>query len=101
MPEETAEHLKEINEQLYKQNLDLAVRNKILSLLRELYQISILTLEPIQLAEKVSILVQKALELELVVIYAYSLPDDRLQPLACAKSQKLEDILRRSIGQDL
>ena len=93
--------LQSINEQLYKQNLDLAVRNKILSLLRELYQISILTLEPIQLAEKVSILVQKALELELVAIYAYSLPDDRLQPLACAKSQKLEDILRRSIGQDL
>ena len=93
--------LQGINEQLYKQNLELAVRNKILSLLRELYQISILTLEPIPLAEKVSILVQKAVELELVIIYAYSRPEDNLTPLACAKSNKLEEILKRSLGRYL
>ncbi|MFH1170719.1 MAG: GAF domain-containing sensor histidine kinase [Candidatus Vogelbacteria bacterium] len=82
--------LQDINEQLYKQNLELAVRNKILSLLRELYQISILTLEPAQLANQVAVLVQKALELELVAIYGYSSETDIFSPLGQARSERLD-----------
>ena len=39
-------HLQEINQEIYKRNLELAVVNKTLSLLRKRYQISLLTLDP-------------------------------------------------------
>ena len=91
MPEETAEHLKEVTEQLYKRNVDLAVRNKILSLLRELYQISILTLEPKDLATKVAEKVQVALDFELFGVFLYNENEMSLTPLGFSVSSKFND----------
>ena len=39
------EESQSVTESLYKHNVELAVKNKTLSLLRQLYQISILVLE--------------------------------------------------------
>lgn len=80
-------HLSDINKELYKRNLELAVKNKTLSLLRELYQISILTLEPKDLAAKVVQTIQQALGFELTGIFIYSKDEDCLEPLAFAQSQ--------------
>ena len=80
-------HLTDINKELYKKNLELAVKNKTLSLLRELYQISILTLEPAALSRKIVNTIQLALGFELVGIYTYESSRERLEPLAFAQSQ--------------
>ena len=49
------EELKTVTESLYKQNLELAVKNKTLSLLSKLYEISVLTLNTRDLAKKVTL----------------------------------------------
>lgn len=84
--------LKNITEQLYKQNLDLAARNKTLSLLRELYQISISTLEPKNLASKISSLILNTLEFETVVLYSFLDKDRTLQPLGVSISDKIQSV---------
>ena len=65
-PVSTDENLQTVNQEIYKRNLELAVVNKTLSLLRKLYQISILTLAPADLSEKVSDTVRTDLNFEMV-----------------------------------
>jgi len=84
-------HLTDINKELYKRNFELAVKNKTLSLLRELYQISILTLEPAALSKKIVSTIQLALEFELVGIYTYQSANDTLTPLGFAASQNFSN----------
>lgn len=81
---------KEANERLYKQNLELAVRNKTLSLLRQLYQISILTLEPNILVGKLAETIQKAFEFELVAFFSLDEKEDSLLPMQFAQSSRWE-----------
>ncbi|MDQ3014604.1 MAG: GAF domain-containing sensor histidine kinase [bacterium] len=88
------EDLKSITENLYQQNHQLAVTNKTLSLLRQLYQISILELEPTPLCEKIVFTVKEALELELVSIYIVD--DSRLKPLAISLSNEFASDLKES-----
>lgn len=64
----TEEKNREITEALYKQNRELAVLNKVLSLLRKLYQISLLTLDPDELIRQLSQSIKTALELESIAI---------------------------------
>ena len=82
------EELKAITQNLYKQNLELAVKNKTLSLLRELYQISILTLDPQTLAGKFAETIQKAFEFELVAFFLFDKEKDILSPLKFIHSEK-------------
>src|SRR3989344_4324660 len=84
-------HLTDINKELYKRNRELAVKNKTLSLLRELYQISILTLEPAALSKRIVSTIQLALGFELVGIYTYQAAHDALEPLSFASSQNFSD----------
>lgn len=84
--------LKQVTENLYKQNLELAVKNKTLSLLRQLYQISILTLEPKELAQRVATTIRDALEFELVGIFLYDEPSDTLTPLECVETPRLAEL---------
>lgn len=93
MPE-TDDHLKEIAEQLYSRNVELAIRNKTLSLLRELYQISILTLEPEELALRIAVTVQNTLEFELFGILMYNEKERSLVPLGFSLSSKFSDSQR-------
>jgi len=84
-----------VTQELYKRNAELAVRNKTLSLLGKLYEISILTLEPASLAERITHAVQIELDFNLVGIFHYAEQTDSLTPLYFAKSQRLE----RALGE--
>lgn len=82
-----------ITQELYKRNVELAVKNKTLSLLGKLYEISILTLEPVSLAERITQTIQTELEFDLVGIFSYEGKNDELTPLHFAKSKRLEEVL--------
>ncbi len=81
---------KSITENLYKQNSELAEKNKIFSLLRKLYQISILTLDPEQLSAEMSETVRDTLEFELVSIFVLDDTKNNISPLALVTSNRLE-----------
>lgn len=68
---ESDKHLQEVNQEMYRHNLELAVINKTLSLLKKLYQISLQTLDPVSLSKKVSETVRTNLNMELVHIYLF------------------------------
>lgn len=82
---------KMLTESLYKQNLELAIKNKIFSLLRQLYQISLLVLEPVILADKVVTVVRDTLNFELVSIYLFDDAQETLSPLSAAQSERFKD----------
>lgn len=88
---------KKITEKLYEQNLELAVKNKTLSLLENLYQTSVLTLMPEDMADKITGIIRKDLNLEFAGIFVLEKEDDMLVPLAFAKSERLVKILQ-SLG---
>ncbi len=93
--EDNAE-LQHVNEEIYKHSLELAVLNKNLSLLRKLYQISLLTLNPQVLAEKVSVEIRTDLTLEAVGIYTFDEKADTLSPLNFSKSERLITVLDKA-----
>jgi signal transduction histidine kinase len=83
--------LQELNQQIYKHSLELAVVNKTLSLLRKLYQISLLSLDPASLSEKVSETVRVDLNMELVGVFLYDEEKDSLNPFKFSKSKRFTD----------
>lgn len=78
---ESDKHLQEVNQEMYRHNLELAVINKTLSLLKKLYQISLQTLDPVSLSKKVSETVRTNLNMELVHIYLFDEKKDSLNTL--------------------
>src|SRR3989344_3910918 len=85
------EESQSVTESLYKHNVELAVKNKTLSLLRQLYQISILALEPAPLGDRVAQTVRDNLEFELVGIFFFDEAGGKLVPLSFALSQRLRE----------
>ncbi len=83
--------LQALNEQIYKHSLELAVVNKTLSLLRKLYQISLLSLDPASLSEKVSETVRVDLNMETVGIFLFDEETDTLTPFKLAKSDRFAE----------
>lgn len=79
-----------IVENLYKKNIEVVNQNKTLSLLRKLYEIGILTLEPKELAARISQTVQVDMSFELVGILLFDAKSDSLNPLVYSKSEKLQ-----------
>ena len=82
------DNLKSVTESLYKQNLELAVKNKTLSLLSKLYEISVLTLNPRELAKKITTVIQIDLNFELVGVLLYDQEKDELFPLSFSESDR-------------
>ena len=82
---------KVLTENLYKQNLELAIKNKIFSLLRQLYQVSLLVLEPAELTQKIVTLVRDTLNFELVSVYLFDDAQDMLTPLSMSQSERFAD----------
>ncbi|MDQ3076307.1 MAG: GAF domain-containing sensor histidine kinase [bacterium] len=78
-----------ITETLYQHNLELAIVNKTLSLLRKLYQISLLTTDPENLSKKISDAVRVDLNLEFVGILGFNESSDTLLPFNFSKSERL------------
>ncbi len=86
---------KKVTEQLYQQNLELAVKNKTLSLLEELYQTSVLTLLPREMAGKITDIIQKDLNLESAGVLVFEKEADILRPLAFSRSERLQKALEQ------
>jgi len=80
---------KKITEKLYEQNLELAVKNKTLSLLEKLYRTSVLTLTPEEMAREITDTVCKDLNLELAGVLIFKKEADSLTPLAFSESERL------------
>lgn len=90
-PDET--HLKKVNEEIYKRNLELAVVNKTLSLLGKLYQISLQNLEPAAISEKISEIVRADLNMETVGVFLFHEQSDSLTAFTFSTSKRLSDTL--------
>lgn len=78
---------------LYKRNLELAVVNKTLSLLRKLYQISLMALNPAMLSELVTETIRVDLNLEVSGVLLYDEENDTLTPFKFAQSERLRQAL--------
>lgn len=83
-----------ITQELYKRNAELAVRNKTLALLGELYGISIQTLNPTQLVEKVTSVIQKSLEFEFVGIFELDQETDILKLVRFSASDRFNSHIK-------
>ena len=86
------EQLQLTNETLYKHSHELAVKNKALSFLSQLYEISTLTLTQKQLAEQVAVALQTEFDFEIVSIYQYVKDADELLPLSVVTSERIKGI---------
>jgi signal transduction histidine kinase len=84
----------DINALLYKRNTELSTKNKALSLLGDLYEISILTLSTKELAQKISQSVLSALNYESVSIYIYNEHADVLDGIGSSRSDRYHEQLR-------
>ncbi len=82
-----------INEALYQHNLELAVKNKTLSLLEKLYETSVLALAPEEMAQAITDTIRIDLNLEFAGILIFKKENDLLAPLAFSKSERLLGIL--------
>ncbi len=92
------EELKSVTENLYKQNLELAVKNKTLSILGKLYEISIQTLSPRELSQKITQIIQTDFDFERVGILMYNVKIDSIEVLAFSESDRFHEA--RSIAND-
>ena len=88
---------KKVTETLYEQNLELAVKNKTLSLLEELYQTSVLNLTPQEAGHEITNTIRQDLNLEFAGILIFDKTADKLTPLAFARSERLTRALH-SLG---
>lgn len=84
-----------IEQELYTKNAELDAINELLSLTRELYEISLLALDPATLAEKIATTMRDRLHLEMAGIFLFNREQDILTPLVFSKSERLISILRQ------
>ena len=87
------EQLRLTNETLYKHSHEIAVKNKVLSFLGRLYEISTLTLTQKQLAEQVTIALLAEFDFEMVAIYQYEKEIDILLPLSVSMSERTQALV--------
>lgn len=86
----------DINALLYKRNTELATKNKALSLLGHLYEISIQIIKPEQLALNISASIRDALNYESVAIFLYDKNKDEMNQVGFARSERYQEQLRLS-----
>lgn len=70
-PISSTTHLQEVNEEIYKRNIELSIVNKTLSLLKKLYQISLLSLDVNQVASQMSEVIREDLNMEGVAVILF------------------------------
>ena len=83
----------QINQELYKRNFELAVRNRTLSLLRDLYTITIETLASDELGKQVSRSIRKGLNFELVGLFILNKANKFLSPIAISSSPRAKEAI--------
>ena len=84
------EQLKAANEIVYKHGLELALKNKTLSLLGKLYEIATLALERKEMAKRVVETIQAEFDFEMVAIEAYD--GSNFSLLASAGSKRIREL---------
>jgi signal transduction histidine kinase len=82
------DEMKLVTENLYKHNLEIAEKNKTLSLLGALYEISIQTLSQVELAGKITEIVQGAFDIERVAMISYHRVDDSATVVGSKESER-------------
>lgn len=95
------EQLRITNETLYKHSHELAVKNKALSFLGKLYEISVLSLSPKQLSEQVAFALQAEFDFEIVGLYHYDAAAHELTPFVAVTTDRikaLSDVSFNTIG---
>lgn len=92
MAEVVGDDEKTLAANLYKQNVEISGKNKTLSLLGKLYEISLLTLPPKDLALHISQTIQASLNFELVGIWVHDDAKGQLTPLAFADSDRVHHV---------
>jgi len=86
---------RKIAQELYGRNLELATKNKTLSLLEKLYQTSIKTLAPEEMAAAVTGIIRHDLNLEFAGILAFNKKADTLASLGFSHSAHLAETLAK------
>jgi len=84
-----------IVENLYRKNIELLVKNKTLALLSKLYELSILTLKPKDLAVRITQTIQEDLSFELVSIYLLKTETNSLEPFAVSQSKRTKSVFEK------
>jgi signal transduction histidine kinase len=92
------QEIETITQSLYKQNLELAVKNKTLLILGKLYEISIQTLASKELSEKITKIIQTDFGFERVGIFIYDKTADAITVLGFSESERFHNA--RSIAND-
>ncbi|HLD81867.1 MAG TPA: HAMP domain-containing sensor histidine kinase [Patescibacteria group bacterium] len=85
-------YTKEINQELYKRNFELAIRNKTLSLLRKLYDITLAMLDTKKLGTKIVTATRASLDMEFSGLYSIDKKKRALLPIAVALSPGLKKL---------
>lgn len=93
MPE--TNETKKINALLYEHNLEIALKNKTLLLLEKLYQKSVLTLSPEDMAQAITGTIREDLNLEFAGIFLFKKKTDSLIPLNFSASERFLKILTK------
>lgn len=90
--------MQRVNEELYKRNAELAVRNKTLALLRKLDEISLATVEMEEMAKKVTEAIATELGYSLVSLAVVDETSKKLQWLAVSSSVPWARAVLEGIG---
>ena len=77
---------KKVTEEMYKQNFELAIRNKTLSVLRTLYAITMTSFDVGEIAQRIVDTVAKELNFNAVLINVVDYQEKVLRPLAITQS---------------
>ncbi len=91
----TNSDLHHINEELYKKNFELAIKNKTLSLLRRLYEVTTKVVEPEELARELTYAIRTSLSMEFVSVFlTHEIENEKyIFPIAMSSSEKFRDCL--------
>lgn len=81
----------QINQELYKRNFELAIRNKTLSLLRDLYNITIESLASEELGKQVARTIRQGLNFELVGLFILNKSNHFLTPIAFSSTPRAKE----------
>lgn len=90
------EYLNQVNKQIYSRSIELAQRNKTLSLLSKLYEITLANVHVEELGVKLTYAIRSSLNLELVSVLKYSEKEKMLTPISYALSEPTAKLIRKS-----
>ncbi len=93
-------NLEELNKQIYKHSIELAVVNKTLSLLKKLYQVSLQALEPAVISEKIAEIIRLDLNMEMVGVFVFDFEKDLMKPYKFSMSDRMSET-QKKYGIDL